>query len=281
MTNEALCEGNDAEMFVTCWMGILDFDRNTVAFANAGHNPPLVRRRNGTFEYFKSPPGFVLGGLEGIRYRRGELALDPGDEIFLYTDGVTEATNAQNELYGDSRLRRILNTLGDASADETCRAVKADVDRFVGEAPQFDDITMLHLKLMPKNRITLKPTEESMADAAAFMENALVSSGVPKKIISKMNIAVDEIYSNIIRYSGAEEADIECAVSDGKILLIFRDNGRPYNPTEKPDPDLTLSAEERDIGGLGFFMVKKIMDNVEYTYREGLNHLTLTKRYIE
>ena len=281
MTNEALYEGNDAEMFVTCWMGILDLDRNTVAFANAGHNLPLVRRRNGTFEYFKSSPGFVLGGLEGIRYRPGELALDPGDEIFLYTDGVTEATNARNELYGDGRLRRILNTLGDASANEICRAVKADVDRFVGKAPQFDDITMLHLKLMPKNRITLSPTEDSMAEAAAFVENALVSSGVPKKIIAKMNIAVDEIYSNIIRYSGAEEADIECAVSDGKILLIFRDNGRPYNPTEKPDPNLTLSAEERDIGGLGFFMVKKIMDSVEYTYREGLNLLTLTKRYKE
>lgn len=279
MANEALCEGNDAEMFVTCWMGILDFAANTVTFANAGHNAPLVRRRNGEFEYFKSRPGFVLGGMEGIHYRRGELTLNPGDEIFLYTDGVTEATNAHNGLYGDDRLRHILNTLGSVPANEVCRAVKADVDLFVGEAPQFDDITMLHLKLTSKNRITLTPSEESMAEAAAFVEDTLASNDVSMKVIAKMNIAVDEIYSNIIRYSGAEKAAIECAVSEGKIILSFTDNGRPYNPTEKPDPNIALSAKERDVGGLGFFIVKKTMDSVEYMYRDGLNLLTLTKRY--
>ncbi|MBP7175551.1 MAG: SpoIIE family protein phosphatase [Thermoclostridium sp.] len=279
MANEALCEGNDAEMFVTCWMGILNFCTNTITFANAGHNAPLLRRRNGTFDYFRSRPGFVLGGMEGIHYRCGELAFNPGDEIYLYTDGVTEATDAHNELYGDDRLHHILNTLGAVSADEICHTVKADVDRFVGEAPQFDDITMLHLKLTPKNRITLAPSAESMAEATAFVEETLVSADVPMRTIAKMNIAVDEIYSNIIRYSGAEKAAIECAVSEGRIVLVFTDNGRPYDPTEKPDPNTSLSAEERDVGGLGIFMVKKTMDSVTYEYRDGLNILTLTKRY--
>ena len=145
--NDALCEGNEAVMFVTCWMGILDFDKNTVTFANAGHNAPLVRHKNGGFEYFKSPPGFVLGGMEGIQYQGGELSLSPGDEIFFYTDGVTEATDENDELYGEDRLLSILNALGPASAKDICKGVKADVDLFVGSAPQFDDITMLSLQI--------------------------------------------------------------------------------------------------------------------------------------
>ena len=141
--NRDLCENNEAEMFVTCWMGILDFRTNIVTFANAGHNPPLVKHKGGEYEFFKSKPGFVLAGMEGIKYRIGELSLLPGDEIFLYTDGVTEATNSNNELYGDERLRECLNKSSFSNAEAICRAVKENVDVFVGEAPQFDDMTML------------------------------------------------------------------------------------------------------------------------------------------
>ena len=277
--NDALCEGNDAEMFVTCWMGILDFTTHTVTFANAGHNPPLVRHKGGKFEYFKSRPGFVLGGMEGIRYRQGELTLNEGDEIYLYTDGVTEATDAHDQLYGDDRLWQALNTIPKSTAEETCRAVRADVDRFVGEAPQFDDITMLHLRLLEKNIITLHPVPESMPEAQDFVESVLEKAGVPQRTRIKMNIAVDEIFSNIIRYSGAAEAKIECAVLNGKVTLTFTDNGKPYDPTQAEDPDISLGVEEREVGGLGIFMVKKSMDRVNYVYREKRNILKLEKIY--
>lgn len=145
-TNEKLCEGNEAMMFVTAWMGVIDLKTGHVEFANAGHNLPLVRRKNGEFEYLKSRAGFVLAGMEGLKYRSSELQLEAGDEIFLYTDGVTEATNAKEELYGEERLLGFMNTLKDYSADEVCGAVKADVDAFVGEAPQFDDITMVYFR---------------------------------------------------------------------------------------------------------------------------------------
>ena len=92
-----------------------------------------------------------------------------------------------------------------------------------------------------------------------------------------MNVAVDEIFSNIARYSGATAATLGCSLADGRMTLRFSDNGRPYDPTGKPDPDTTLSAEERDVGGLGIFMVKKIMDEVTYEYVDGLNILTLVK----
>ena len=133
-------------MFVTAWMGVLDITTGKIEFANAGHNPPLVRHADGSFEFLKSKPGFILAGMEGLKYRKNELVLSAGDEIYLYTDGVTEATNAENELYGEKRLVKLLDSLHGLTGEEICRAVKADIDAFVGDAPQFDDITMLYLK---------------------------------------------------------------------------------------------------------------------------------------
>jgi len=145
IANEKLCEGNDAGMFVTAWMGLLNVKTGHVTFANAGHNPPLIKTGENGFAYHKTRAGFVLAGMEGIRYRKFELQLNPGDTIYLYTDGVTEATDTAEKLYGDNRLLELLNSIQHASPRELCDAVKADVDAFVGEAEQFDDITMLCL----------------------------------------------------------------------------------------------------------------------------------------
>jgi len=146
IANEKLCESNEAGMFVTAWFGVLDLLTGKVEFVNAGHNPPLVRHKDSTFDYLKSKPSFVIAGMDGMKYRRNEFFLSPGDEIYLYTDGVTEATDSENRLYGEERLVRFLNTLHGLSGEEICHAVKADVADFVGDAPQFDDITMLYLK---------------------------------------------------------------------------------------------------------------------------------------
>lgn len=278
--NEALCEGNDAEMFVTCWMGVLNFTTHTVTFVNAGHNPPLIRHKDGEFEYFNSRPGFVLGGMEGVRYRQETFELRPGDEIYMYTDGITEATNLKNELYNEDRLLKVVNSMSDIPACEICQQVKEDVARFVGDAPQFDDMTMLCLRLMPKSAIVLQPSDEgSMAQALEFVEGVLTEAEVPLKVVMKMNIAVDEIYSNIILYSGASQAEIECCVHDNHVTLVFTDDGKPYNPLEADEPDTGLAAEDREIGGLGIFMVKKSMDNVTYAYRDERNVLTLDKEF--
>ena len=146
VANEKLCEGNDAGMFVTAWMGILNVKTGKILFANAGHNPPLVKHADGAYEYLKTRAGFVLAGMEGVRYRGNELERAPGDAIYLYTDGVTEATDLNTELYGEDRLHTVLEKYKDAAPQVICDEVKRDVDAFVGEAPQFDDITMLALK---------------------------------------------------------------------------------------------------------------------------------------
>ena len=143
--NEKLCENNESGMFVTAWMGILDLATGHMQFANAGHNPPLVKHGDGSFEYLKTRAGFVLAGMEGICYKLGELTLQLGDRIFLYTDGVTEATDVHNALYGEGRLQAFMNSHASLEAEKILPALKADIDGFVGEAPQFDDITMLML----------------------------------------------------------------------------------------------------------------------------------------
>ena len=141
--NTSLCEGNDAEMFVTAWQANIDLSTGEVSFANAGHNPPVIKHVSGEFEFYRSRPGLVLGGMDGLKYKRFGFRLEPGDIVFLYTDGVTEATDAHEELYGDDRLLHILNTGSFETMQELCDMVKEDVDSFVGEAPQFDDMTML------------------------------------------------------------------------------------------------------------------------------------------
>lgn len=147
--NHALCEGNEAGMFVTAWQGSLNLITGEMHYINAGHNPPLVKRASGTFEYLRGCSGLVLAGFDGVRYRTQEIQLQPGDTVFLYTDGVTEATDSENRLYGEERLLNTLNHCKAENMKELCRCVRADVDAFVGDAPQFDDITMLAFRYKP------------------------------------------------------------------------------------------------------------------------------------
>ena len=148
--NEFLCEGNDANMFVTAWIGVLNLQTGHLEYANAGHNPPLVQRKDGGYEYIKVRPNFVLAGMEGMPYRKHEMILEPGESIYLYTDGVTEAQNLNQELYGEERLAKCLNQAKDLNVDRICKKVKEDVDAFVDKAEQFDDMTMLCLKYYGK-----------------------------------------------------------------------------------------------------------------------------------
>ncbi len=141
--NEKLCENNESNMFVTAWMGVLDLDTGKLTFANAGHNPPLLLRADGECEYLRTRAGLVLAGMEGLRYRPNEITLCPGDRIFLYTDGVTEATDSAQQLYGEDRLIGYMRGSRSAALEELLHGLKADIDGFVGDAPQFDDITML------------------------------------------------------------------------------------------------------------------------------------------
>ena len=151
--NNLLCESNSEELFITAFEGVLDLVTGEFIYVNAGHEMPFISKAGGDFEPYKIRAAFVLAGLEGMKYRAGSMMLEPGDKIFQYTDGVTEATNVNNELYGMDRLGAILNKAKSGTPNEILPEVKKDIDEFVGEAPQFDDITMLCLEYKAKMEI--------------------------------------------------------------------------------------------------------------------------------
>ena len=143
--NERICKNNQEDMFVTIWCGILDLTSGKLTATNAGHEYPALKTPDGSFELVHDKHGFVVGAMEGLRYKEYELQLDPGAKLFLYTDGVPEATNAENELFGTDRMIEALRAKENGSPDEVLASVQESVDRFVKEAPQFDDLTMLCL----------------------------------------------------------------------------------------------------------------------------------------
>lgn len=286
LTNKKLCENNDANMFVTAWMGIIDLDTGVVEYANAGHNPPLIKHKNGKFEYLDSKAGFVLAGMDMVKYKKQTLTLEKGDEIYLYTDGVTEATDSNEELYGEERLINHLNSLGKHTCKEICESVKGDVDKFVGEAPQFDDITMVSFKLNEfeegVEELNITATLENIDRVTDFVNELLEKYDCPMKSQMQIDIAIDELFSNIARYAYNPEvgpATVRVQVEDEplSVVITFIDKGVPYDPLAKADPDTTMSAEDREIGGLGIFMVKKTMDDISYEYKNGQNILKIKK----
>ena len=290
--NNILCEANDNGMFITAFEGVLDLVTGEFRYVNAGHEPPFIYRKGVGFEVYKTRPGFVLAGMENIKYKEQKIMLNVGDRIFQYTDGVTEAMNKQEQLYGMDRLNAVLNEKCiESDANETLKLVKNDIDVFVGDNEQFDDITMLCLEYKRKmgdnsmNEITVEATVENISKVTDFVDDILDNVNCPLKVKMQMDIAIDEIFGNIAHYAygdkvGKATVRIEEYDNPKAIGITFIDSGVAYNPLEKEDPDITLSAEEREIGGLGIYMVKKNMDTMEYEYSQGQNKL-LIKKYID
>ena len=156
-TNEALCSNNQVEMFVTVWLGILEISTGKMTAANAGHEYPAIKRADGDFEIFRDKHGFVVGGMPRMKYKEYELQLHPGDKLFVYTDGVPEATNAENELFGTDRMIEALNSDHSADCQQLLLNVRRAVDGFVKDAEQFDDLTMMCLEYKGSKLDSAKP----------------------------------------------------------------------------------------------------------------------------
>lgn len=325
-TNFALAKRNKLNMFVTVWAGIIDLRTGHIDFASAGHNPPAIRHRDGSVEFIKSKAGLVMAAMEETIYKPQTYDLKQGDTLFLYTDGVTEATNSNNVLFGDNRLLATLKMGGERSTADTCTLVKKEIDNFVQDAPQFDDITMLAIKfngidepVWERYEKTIDVADDNKGELKSFVEGILTPMDGAKKVQMQdawdryekivdvipenqdiltafvegilapmegslksqmqINIAIDEIYSNIVKFSGATKVTLIVEVRKATLTarLTFIDNGKPYDPIKQADPDVTLPAEEREIGGLGIFIVKKTMDSVCYRRNGENNELAITK----
>jgi serine phosphatase RsbU (regulator of sigma subunit)/anti-sigma regulatory factor (Ser/Thr protein kinase)/HAMP domain-containing protein len=291
--NSKLCENNKADMFVTAFMGIYNIPAGKFVFLNAGHNPPLIKKRGGAYEFLETEPGYVLAWMKNAKYKETEINLEPGDMLYLYTDGVTEAMNQREELFGEQRLLAVLNASKDCAPKELLPAVKREIDNFEDGAEQADDITMLALKVNgdaehcekeppeAMKKLEIKASLENLNKVLDFINTELEQGGCPREIQEKIEVAVEEIFVNIADYAyadnGADGAVVIFISVTDKIVIRFEDTGRAYNPLEKQEPDLSKPLLERDIGGLGVFLVKKLMDNVEYSYVDNKNVLVMSK----
>lgn len=290
-TNEAICSNNQAEMFVTAWVGILELSTGKLTASSAGHEYPIIKKPDGGFEVFKDKHGFVIGGLPETKYHDYELRLEPGSKLFLYTDGLPEATNSDKAMFGLDRICAVLNESADKHSDEILASVTRAVEEFVGEEEQFDDLTMLCFHYYGPNheggnsvkQITVKASIDSITAVTQFIDDNLEELGCPVKTQSQIDIAIDEIVNNIASYAYESEAgdltaQFEFDEATRTAAITFIDSGIPFDPVAAADPDVTLPAEERGVGGLGIFLVKKTMDKVNYSYLEGKNILRIEKR---
>lgn len=285
--NEQLAEGNDLNLFVTTWLGILDVKTGELITANAGHEFPALCRKDGSFELLKDRHGFVLGGMSGSKYIDEHYQLEPGDTLFVYTDGVTEATDRRDGLFGTERMLAALNASPHAEPEELLHNLNVSIKDFADGAEQSDDITMLSLQFYGQRShlrtLQLPATVENLARVNEWVEEMLNILDVPMKTQMQIALAVEEIFVNIAHYAyapGVGDAVIRMGydMDTHTVKIAFLDHGTPYNPLEKEDPNTKLSAEEREVGGLGIYLVKETMDSINYVRSNNWNILTIEKR---
>lgn len=284
--NDGICANNEADMFVTVWLGILEISTGKMIAANAGHDDPAIYRKGGQFEIVKNRHGIAIGALGGVHYKNFEIQLNKGDKIFLYTDGVPEATDKDENMFTIDGMLQALNKNKEKKPEDVLCGVNQCVNDFVGDAPQFDDLTMLCLELKEDHKntetvLTVDAITENLQQVIDFVDGVLEENGASIKTQTQVDLAVEEIFVNIANYAYGDKvgkAEISIENNNSELTFMFKDSGVSYNPLEKPDPDITLSVDEREIGGLGIFLAKKNMDSVSYEYADGFNILTMKKR---
>ena len=282
--NKTLCKNNDTGMFVTAFMGYYNTANGRFVFVNAGHNPPLVKK-GGSYTFLKTTPCNILGWKETAVYTEEEITLEPGDVLYLYTDGVTEAMNEDGDFFCEPRFLEVSNKNKDLPPVELLSAVKQEIENFAAGAEQADDITMLALEINHYKdnikELTVAANINCLNEAMDFIEEELNRHNCPQALQNDIAVAIEEIFTNIANYAykpSAGNVSMYITVKNAEAVIRFGDSGKPYNPLEQPAPDLDIHLMDREIGGLGVFLVQQLMDKVRYVRLDNKNILTITKK---
>ena len=288
--NDELVRDNSECMFVTVFLGILHTGTGEVTFANAGHNPPYIKRADGGIERVETEKACVVGVLKDMAYGEGRILMAPGDSMLLYTDGVTEAMDSAQRLFSETRLADLLVSSRQPSAQALVEEIAAEVRQFENGTEQSDDITLLALGYLGKKTEKTTATQELTAENqiseiprvnAAFNEFS-EQQGLPRSVAGKVNVILDELLTNIVSYAYRDEArheiKIRVELTEDVLQLTIDDDGVPFNPFQSAAPDTTLSMEEREAGGLGIHLVRSMVDEVSYQRRIDGNSVTVVKR---
>ena len=286
--NESACQGNDTNMFVTLFIGVLDLPTGHLRYCNAGHDVPMILA-NGQWTCLEAKPHLPIGLFNEVKYNMMETYLQPNSTIFLYTDGLTEAKNCEHKQFGIKQVEEVLATCTDMHPQELLETIDKAVRGFVGGAEQSDDLTMLAIRYTPQRyestlneTITLKNDVHEVSKLSTFQKSFYEKMKLEKSLASQLRLAVEEAVVNVIEhaYPFGTEGSVEVTMmSDGhRLKVVIDDTGTPFDPTIEKKVDITLSAEDRQIGGLGILLVRELMDTINYEHINGHNILTLRKK---
>lgn len=287
LTNRYLIRSNPAKLFVTGWFGILDLTTGVLTYSNAGHNFPVIIRAGQKPAFLRAKPNFVLGRKRLLQYKENRVKLAPGDKLILYTDGVTEAQAPDGDFFSDDRLLEVLDTVKEQNQTELVSALRKSVTEFENGNDHQDDATILALsykaplEVAPPNSKSFFLTKDSFDTVMDYIAAECTAAGCTEDAVSHITIASSEILANIDSYAYEDGGEIEVLTKcrDRSMTVVFRDKGRPFNPLLVGEPDVSIPLNKRRPGGLGIFVVKKLMTDVSYVYENGQNVLTVVKDF--
>ena len=289
--NETACQRNEQNMFVTMFIGVLDLPTGRLRYCNAGHDKPFVIGKE--TKQLPAKPHLPLGVMDNMVYTIQETVLQSGESLFLYTDGLTEAMNESHEQFGLKRVEKGLrDCIGKESntSENLIRTMTNRVNAFVDGAEQSDDLTLLAIQYTPQEKplifcetLTLINKVSEITKLNAFVKSATAALNMETGLANQIKLAVEEAVTNVIDY--AYPSDIEGNISvtieadEYRIRFILSDSGAEFDPTSVSKADTTLTVDERPIGGLGVFLVRNLMDSINYERVDGKNVLRMEKRF--
>ena len=286
--NETVCFGNDTNTFVTLFVGVLNLPSGRLRYCNAGHELPVVIDSKSAHLLSEAKPNLPVGLFGDFRYEMQEAHMEPGSALFLYTDGLNEARNAQGKLFG---RENVVAGLAGSDPTDPNALVEGIISRwkaFAGTTEQSDDLTLLAVSYTPAQEPTLFDSELTLSNSVGevealgnFVKSVTRELGFDSGLTSKIRLAVEEAVVNVMEYAypagQSGNIHIRATASSRRLVIVITDSGIPFNPTEISAADTTLSAEERPIGGLGILLVRQLMDSINYERTDGKNILTLSK----
>ena len=286
--NESMMDTNENNMFVTCFLGVLDLATGHLRYCNAGHNAP-VRLHAGAATFLDVVPNLPLGVEPGMQFEEQETDLAVGEGLFLYTDGLTEAENADHALFGEDRLLENALRLGGETADGMVKSMAAAVEAHCRGCDPSDDLTMLVVRFTNPSpasgsvrRLKLRNDINEIPRLHGFIQTLSDDINLDHAQAMSLNLALEEAVSNVMLYAYPEgtegQVEVEAAILDDRLEFKVSDSGVAFDPTVARAPDLAADLKDRPIGGLGIFLVKRIMDQVTYTRENGKNILSMTKK---
>lgn len=302
IVNNELASQNEECYFVTAGIYFIDLETKKITSSNAGHEDPIVIKNNGEVLLDKEIHSPALATDQDIDYKINILELSDGDILFLYTDGVVEAINSKDELYGIDRLLSELKNAQDFTPKHIIEHIKNSISEFSDVSEQYDDITMFCFKFLTEKEIydsnivsntIVKKTNsnclaEIISDSSKFIKN-IVGEEVYKNISHDIELCIEELVVNIIDYAYTDEdiknnkndiiLDIMIDKNKNEIKITTTDNGIKFNPLLIKEPDINADLEDRKVGGLGIFLIKKYMNELNYKYINNQNIFIMTKKY--